>query len=59
MKKIYNKKKETIFFCNVCVKEKIGKKHKIYDENWNFTGCYECEECFVKRMNEKYKDYEI
>ena len=38
------------FSCDVCGEEKTGKKHKKYDENWNFKGCYECEDCFEERL---------
>lgn len=38
------------FFCDICGEEKTGKKHKIYDENYNFQGCYECNDCFEKKF---------
>lgn len=42
----------TYFLCDFCGEKKTGKKHKIYDENWNLQqGCYECDDCFCSRLD--------
>lgn len=39
------------FLCDCCGEEKTGKKHKIYDENWNLQGgLNECNDCFDSRL---------
>ena len=40
----------TSFLCDVCGEKKTGEKHKMYDENWDFEGCYECNDCFEEKM---------
>ena len=40
------------FLCDCCGEEKTGKKHRMYDENWNLQrGCYECNDCFESRLD--------
>lgn len=49
----------TRFLCDCCGEEKIGKKHKMYDENWNLQrGCYECNDCFESRLDAQLTDEE-
>jgi hypothetical protein len=49
----------TPFFCDCCGEEKSGKKHKMYDENWNLQrGCYECNDCFESRLDAQISDDE-
>lgn len=36
------------FMCDVCGKEKTGKKHPVFDENWNKQkGLVQCEGCYI------------
>ena len=47
------------FLCDCCGKEQTGKKHKMYDENWNVQrGCYECDECYESRLDSQITDDE-
>lgn len=48
--------KTKTFFCDICGEEKIGKKHKLYDENWNFDGAYQCNDCYEIEMESKLND---
>ena len=36
-----------LFLCDICGKEKSGKKFPVLDENWNKqSGLNQCEDCF-------------
>jgi len=49
----------TRFLCDSCGKEKSGKKHKMYDENWNLQRvCYKCDDCFGSRLDAQITDDE-
>lgn len=42
------------YLCDSCGEKFTGKKHKIYDENFNeCCGLIECDKCFSSRLDEK------
>jgi hypothetical protein len=43
-----NENKNT-FICDICGKEKSGRKFPVFDENWNKIDIIQCEDCFKEK----------